>query len=179
MGTATRQFELEREPVAARAVVCAVAGPLLMGSALGLAHGPSAALVGAIGMGALVGGLAAIMLPALYIGSAFAGQAPEARQVLEAAGEALREMGVLLVGLSPALAFLLVTAGSDGAQTVLSMLVVALGAAMGLRAFFTRLCGGQRPQPAMSALYLAWAGVCMGLGAQGFLHILESMKEVI
>jgi len=147
-----------------RGLPLALAGPALAGAALGLPHGPAALATRAALLPAIIVGVALIMLPALYIGAAFLGVAPNARSVISAAGSALADTGMVFLGLAPALLFLVAASTVTTTVVGLGYLTVALAVAIGLRALYLRLFTGnaRRSVP----LFACWAMVSLGIGAR-------------
>lgn len=144
----------------------ALAGPAALGAALA-AHD-----VGALGEVArlplLWVGVAALMTPALYIGAALSGLSPSAREVGGAAVDALARGGGLLLGLAPALLFLVVTSFSAEAGRALVGVAALVGAVAGLGVLFRRLCVEPDAGVTPRFVFLGWAAVLLGIGAQLF-----------
>jgi len=150
----------------ARSVPAILAGPAMIGAALGWSEGLSALFTRAVALPAVAVGVAALMVPALYIGAAFIGVAPRAQAVTRSTSAALKDMGVLFLGLSPSLLFLVAASTGTGTVRVLGHLVVGVGVVLGLRGLFTRLFD-QRSMKALG-LFLCWSLVTVGIGAQLF-----------
>ena len=147
-----------------RRLPMAIAGPALVGAALGLPDGPAAVAARAALLPAIVLGVALIMLPALYIGAAFLGVAPSARSVVTAAGSALADTGTVFLGLAPALAFLVVASTRPASVELLGYLAVALAVVIGLRALYLRLFMERAAR--VVPLFACWAAVSVGIGAR-------------
>ncbi len=156
-------------------LLLAAAGPLAAGACLTLRLEPADIPLGAASLAAVILGLAALMLPGLYISTAFTGVAPPARHVLRAALDALGATGLLLLGLSPALAFLVATTTSWGAAFTLGHLVVGLASLIGLRTLYTRLF---TPERALKALpvYLIWALITLVMGWRLFFVAFDNIQ---
>jgi hypothetical protein len=148
----------------ARRASFAIAGPALVGAALGLHAGPAELLARAATLPAIVVGVALLMLPALYIGAAFLGVAPRAGAVARSGVAALADTGVVMLGLAPSLLFLVAASTSAAAVSALALIVLALAVAIGLRALFARLF--ERRGAAAIGLFACWSLVSAGIGAQ-------------
>lgn len=153
-------------PGLAMSVVLMFAGPAAIGAALGLFDGPSALITRAVVFPTIIIGVAALMLPALYIGAAFLGVAPKAQAVARSARAALGDMGVVFLGLAAPLFFLVAASTELGTVRVLGHLIVGVGVALGLRALFIRLF--DRRSPRAIGLFAGWSLVSVGIGAQLF-----------
>jgi hypothetical protein len=141
-----------------------VAGPALVGAALGLSGGAAQAATQAITTPAIILGVAALMLPALYIGAAFLGVAPGARVVAQSSVAALADMGIVLLGLAAPLLFLVAASTHDASVRLLGVMTLGLGLLLGFRSLYMRLFE-QRSLRAW-LLFTAWAIVSAGIGAQ-------------
>lgn len=143
--------------------LAALGGPTVVGASLAFLGSGSAEDV--LRVPAVMLGAAALMLPALYIGAALGGFAPSPSRLLQAALEALGAAGLLLLGLAPALAFLLATSTSALVRAQLAPATALLGALFGLgvlsRALFT---GGVKAR----LLFTLWAMVTLTIGARLF-----------
>jgi hypothetical protein len=112
---------------------------------------------------AILFGVLGLMIPALYIGAATAGIAPSARTVLDAAGRALCDMGRILLGLAPALAFLLATAAVPSALWPVAVGVIALGVLISMKALYGALAAANAPAGRILAVFVPWALVSLGI----------------
>jgi len=150
--------------VSARTVVPIVAGPALVGAALGLPGGAVQAATQAVTTPVIILGVAALMLPALYIGAAFLGVAPSARVVAQSSVAALADMGTVLSGLAAPLLFLVAASTQDASLRVLGVMTLGVGLILGFRGLFLRIFE-QRSLRAL-LLFTVWAIVSAGIGAQ-------------
>lgn len=143
----------------------ALAGPAAAGAVIGVPLGSRQILVQAATVPAAIVGVTAFMVPALYIASTLAGISPPAQEVGRAVLGGLRSTGLLLLGLSPALLFLLTTTPNE----LLSLLLIALAllgaAAVGMRALYGLLFGPSVPRLRSLPVYGGWVLVCLGLAA--------------
>lgn len=152
-----------------------LAGPAAIGAALGLgaqgqpAAGPIAALTCAAALAAIVVGIGAALMPALYIGAAFLGIAPRAQAVARSAAAALADTGLVFLGLAPAFLFLVVSSAEGATVRALGYVVTFSGVALGLRALFVRLFDG-RSLKALG-LFAGWSLVSVGIGASLFAKV--------
>ena len=138
----------------------AAGGPMAVGAALGMIRGPLAVLPSVLAMPAVLAGVAAVMIPALYIGAALAGVAPPARDVAGAVARAFRACGVVMLGLTAPALFLLAT--THALATPLGGAVLAAGVLAGLRVLFGDLFAA--PSPLVACAFGAWSLVAMALG---------------
>lgn len=149
--------------LSSRSVPLILAGPALVGAALGLQGGPVQILSHAATLPLILVGVALLMLPALYIGAAFLGVAPEARAIPLRGAAAMRDTSIILLGLVPALFFLVAASLEPATATTLGVLVVGLAAVLGLRSLYLRLfeaASGALP------LFVLWSLVTFGIGGQ-------------
>ena len=167
--------------------IWAVVGPAVVGLAVGIARPEHPGLTAALLLPAVVGGVVALTSPALYIGAAFSGLAPSPRTLLLALQHTLRDAGLAMAGLAPAMLFLAATAHGSLTPAVLAAMVVALSAVIGLRLLYSRLFSLPAPEPATqpaknpdgtqplsarairqlksATLFTLWAAVVLGIGA--------------
>jgi hypothetical protein len=141
-----------------------VGGPALIGVCAGSPLGVAAALRQGAAVPAVVLGISAMMIPALYIGASFVGAAPSARRMWRATTGTLRDIGSVSLGLAPALAVLIATAQDPSVATAFGALTMAAAAVLGLRALYLRLFAGQRRGLWALPLYTIWALVSLGIG---------------
>lgn len=139
------------------------AGPVVAGACLGLGQGGVLANAARIPVVFVV--VAAVMLPALYIGAALLGIAPSIRRVLAAAAGAFRSASLLFLGTAPAVAFLVTTREADARLWFLGQGVVLVGAALALRELYVRAFESCDAHLKAVPLYAAWALVSLGIGA--------------
>lgn len=113
-------------------------------------------------------GVAALMTPALYIGAALSGLAPSARDVGRVALDSLARGGGLLLGLAPALLFLVVTSFSDVTAQLLIGAAAFFAAFSSLAVLFRHLCVEPDAGVLPRFVFMGWAAVLLGIGAQLF-----------
>ncbi len=148
-----------------------VAGPAAVGACVGMNFGIGGMLTMAAMVPASILGVGAVTLPGLYIGTAMLGAAPDVRSTLGLAAGALRDMGIAMLGLAPALLFMTATSASNDEATVVGSIVVFLGAALGVRAFFARsieVVSGAAALP----VFAIWAALSVGIGWQFYFKAL-------
>lgn len=141
----------------------AVAGPSAAGVAIGMPLGTRQMLIHAAVVPGIVVGVTLFMIPALYIASTLAGVSPPADCVARAALCGLRSTGVLLLGLSPALLFLLSTTPVGFVSLLLIAAVLAAAAVAGMRALYKMLFDSAERAARSIPVFAAWAVVCFGL----------------
>ncbi len=147
-----------------RRVPLIIAGPMLIGAALGLQAGPAELLSRAVTLPAIIVGVTLLMLPALYIGAAFLGVAPKARAMARSGSAALADTGIIMLGLAPSLLFLIAASTKGTTVVTLGTLVLGVSVLLGLRALFLRLF--DRRSLLALALFLGWSLVSVGIGGQ-------------
>ena len=152
-------------------VASAVAGPLAVGAVLTLRLHDPAPLVA---VPAVVGAVAALTLPALYIAAAVVGVAPPIAEVVRAVGRALHALGLVQLGLVLPLAFLVASSG-PGTAFVLGAVAVTTGAAIALKVLREALFVGG-PIDGRAVLFWSWAAVALVIGGRLFG---ELMAEVV
>lgn len=151
----------ESRPIAS--VLLALAGPAAAGAAAGLPLGSRHMIVHAAALPGIVVGVTVFMLPALYIATTLAGVSPPAARVGHAALAGLRSTGILLLGLSPALLFLLTTTSAGLLSLLLIGVVFAGSALVGMRALYSRLFDDSVSRARSIPVFVGWSLVCLGL----------------
>lgn len=150
-------------------LLLAAGGPMAVGAVLGLHRGPLAMLPGALSLPAVVLGVTIVMMPALYIGAALAGVAPPARQVAVSLARGFRACGVVMLGLTAPVLFLLATTQSNAMAVLLGGAATAAGALAGLRLLYADLF--QAPSPRIWGAFGLWSLVALALGVRMYLSL--------
>jgi len=154
----------------------AAAGPACAGAAIGAPFGLAQAATEAALLPAVIVGVAAATFPALYVGLSLFRCAPPTRELVAAGGRALGATGMLLLGLTPALLFLLLTADEPARVLALCAIpAVAISAVLGLRALFSSIVENWRQRLLLLPLTAVWSTVVLGLGAYFFLQPLWAL----
>ena len=161
-------------PRLSRELLWIIGGPLLVGACLGAPFELAVFLRTTIGVPAVYFGVALLMAPALYFAGAFLGVTPPVHQMVVAVRATLRELGILLVGLAPALLFLVVSAQRGTTVMVLGHVVLGLATLVVLVAFNRRLFAGQPRRVVAFLFYMVWSALCIGIGWRAFLSIFAS-----
>lgn len=156
-------------PTRAKHALLAIAGPVAIGAASLFSRDPSP--TAAISLPAVWVGVLFVMLPTLYIGAALLGIAPSATTMGRAAANSLTRSSVVFLGLTPALVFLIGTSTELSTARLLTNGVLALGAALGLTAFYKKVFTEPKIRGRAVALFAAWAGVSIAIGAHLFTSI--------
>jgi len=141
----------------------AIAGPAAAGAAVGMPLGTKQLLAHAIAVPGIIVGVTVFMIPALYIATTLAGVSPPAARVARAALGGLRSTGVLLLGVSPALLFLLITTPVGFLSLLLIGTVLAGAAVVGMRALYSLLFDGTGSPARSIPVFAGWSLVCLGL----------------
>lgn len=140
-----------------------LAGISLTGAFMGLAHGGKDMATTALLFPMIAVGIPLLTLPALYIAAAYVGAAPEPRTLISSSVAGLRTAGFLLLGMLPALVFLLATATQPSTCITLTGIVAAAGAMLGIQSMFTHTAA---PSPRFAVVFCLWAAVTMGIGSR-------------
>ncbi len=154
----------------------AVGGPLLMGAAFGATFAPGrgfdvAPADFALAWPMAIIGVSLLCGPTLYIAAAFTGVAPDPRRTAVAFARTLGAVGKLLVGCLPAAAFLAATNPGPGVL-VLSGLVLAFAACIGLRGLYRRIFADDA-RARTRALYLGWSVIYLAIGLYAYASLLS------
>lgn len=159
-----------RNPI--RQVGAALAGALVVGLVLGLPESPLSMAAHAVSVPAIVLGIAALMLPPLYIASTTLGRAAPASQFAESSSLALGDAGLVLLGFAPPLAFLVATSSLSATVWLLGNAVLGLAALIAVRSLYYSLffrSEGRRAMP----LYLLWLVVTFAIAEHLFMATLN------
>ena len=155
-----------------RQLGAALAGASVVGLVLGLPESPASMIAHAASVPAILFGIAALMLPPLYIAATMLGRAAPAGEVLQASASALGDAGVVLLGFAPPLAFLVVTSSVWATVWLLGNAVLGLAALLAVRALYYALFHrheGRRSMP----LYLLWLVVAFAIAEHLFMATLN------
>ena|SRR5579859_1345822 len=151
----------------------ALAGPLVAGAVLGVPGGLAAVGTRSVGLVALVLGVSALTAPALYVGATLLQVAPEAGSWVGAGRRALASQGILLLGLTGPLLFLLATSSDPGGLVpLLGALAVGGAGLAAMRALFQRVFPA-RPLRSV-VLFTAWGLIASAIGRHLLLKLLEA-----
>ncbi len=161
-----------------RDLAIALAGPAAVGACIGWSAGAAALLQMSIMLPLSFVGVTLATLPALYVGVALAGQAPNVQTMLKIASAAQRDLGLILLGLAPALLFMCATATDVHEALVFGTLGVVLGSMVGARAFYTRF-RQTIPQWQALGIFALWALLTGGLGWEIYLNILRTGGQLL
>jgi len=116
-------------------VVTALALAAIYGAALGARGGGASILAHAAGAPAALAAVASLGVPALYIGLAFFGAPVGPHTAVSITSRAIATTGLVLAGLAPAAALLVVTVESPGVAAATSCAGLAVAGAIGLVSF--------------------------------------------
>lgn len=122
-----------------RMTLAALGGPVALGAIVGLEIGPLSALLKSLALPAVLAGVAAVMVPALYITATITGVAPPARDMLRSLARGFCACGLVMLGLGAPALFLLATTQTSEVAVVVGSGVTAAGVLVGLRVLFTDL----------------------------------------
>lgn len=168
--TQAHPFPLTAPTWPSRGLAVAIGGPTLIGALIGL--GTGGGLAGAVQHGftltAIIVGVAALTLPALYVGAAMNGLAPPLRDAARASQAAMVDAGIVMLGLAPVLAFFALTASSGATVLVLVHLLLAIGLLIPMQALYVRVFADADRQHVALSLFAAWALVALAMGWKFF-----------
>lgn len=144
--------------------VWALAGPLLTGAVIGATGDSQSAAAGAALLTGVIIGVGLLMLPGLYVLASATRLVDGSREVMTATLEGFRDIGVVLCGLTPALAFLLAVGNSPTVQELLGSLVISVSVIVALRTLHHRLFARADDNPRALWLFLGWAVLALAVG---------------
>lgn len=148
--------------------IAAAAGPASLGAVLAARLADPAPL---IALPAIVLGVTALTVPALYIATAATGVAPPAHRMARAIGHALAALGVVLLGLAGPLALLAATGGAPGVGLGLGAAALTVAALFGLAALHRALFAGRVTSLVTDGLFVTWAAVALVIGGRLYLDL--------
>ncbi|MBI3072344.1 MAG: hypothetical protein HYY84_09520 [Deltaproteobacteria bacterium] len=143
----------------------ALAGPAAAGVCIGIAQGGSAMLECAAIVPLISFGLTAFMVPALFIGAAYVGPVPAAAAFARATLYALRNAGVVLLGLAAPLAFLVATTLHPNTSLAFGAAALAAAGIIGLRSLVSALWSRESMSSASVLLFVFWSCAYLAIGA--------------
>jgi hypothetical protein len=146
-------------------------GPIAAGACLALGHGNT--LATAVRVPVVFVLVAAMMVPALYIGAALAGIAPSAKRVAGGVFAAFRSASYAFLGFAPAVAFLVATESRDQSMSFLGQGVVLAGGLLALRTLYRVVFDECTARGRAIVLYGAWALISLGIG--GHLYLTDAV----
>ena len=161
---------MTKNPTQIHRVLLMIAGPIAIGATSLLGRSPDGNA--ALSLPALWVGVLFVMLPTLYIGAALLKIAPSASELGSAALFALERSSLVFLGLAPALAFLIGTSVQASTASILSNSVLALGAVLGLVAFYRLVFVDPQHRVRAIGLFTAWSIVSLTIGA----HLFNAIK---
>lgn len=139
----------------------ALAGPAVVGVALCLPWETHRLATVPLLLPLIFVGVMALLLPSLYIGLAFAGSTTSLRTLANTAVEALRDAGVALLGIAPALLFLGATSTSE---SFVRWLAIGAAAFLTVRAMCVRLSRRSELGVRLVILLAGFTVVALGIG---------------
>jgi hypothetical protein len=162
-----------------RSMAVALAGPVVEGAILGLRGGPGSTLALALGLPAIVGAVALLTTPTLYVGGAVLGGRLSLAAVAEAGGRALHALGLAMLGLAP-LSLLLATTSAVAVSAQLAVLVVvALMIAVHRLATDLDAAAGDRARgPGWYLLFASHTAVAFIIGSRLFNDLLGFSERI-
>ena len=152
-----------------RGSAAAALGPIALGAVLGAPTGnafPNLALVPAI-----VVGLTASTVPALYIATAITGSQMTAAGLARAVARGLEALGIVLLGLLAPLALVLATSTTPWLTVLLGGTTIAVAAVLGMRRMRAALIAHGGGNVVDGVLFVVWGGVALIVGARLFVEV--------
>ncbi|MBU0550310.1 hypothetical protein KKF91_21100 [Myxococcota bacterium] len=140
----------------------ALLGAALLGAAMGAQLGLEFTARLSLGVPFVLLGVLVMTTPALYITSAFSGVAPSAKIMLHEVGAILRDGGVILLGVAPALFFMGSTTLNPWVGYALGQLTLTVTALIAFGLLYQRLFQGAKGK--RLPLFALWALVTLGIG---------------
>lgn len=151
----------------------ALSGPIALGAVLGLGAGTRTIFAQSLLLPCLVVGLTLALAPALYIGLSLAGGAPPAVAMLGELRKGLTSTGIVMAGLSPAVAFLIVASGARSGNVLLGTAVAGGAALIGLRQLFRGLLEKTPSRERFALIFVPWTLIALSLGTDLLVSMLE------
>jgi hypothetical protein len=158
----------------------AALGPIALGAVIGSHLGPWTAAREAVLIPALIVGLTAVTVPALYIAMVATGSRLTAPGLARAVARGLEAIGIALLGLAGPLAFVLATAPVPRLGVLAGAAGLAVAALLGIQRVRVaiRTDAGGAASPIDSGLFLAWAAIALILGASLYFDLVPVTREV-
>jgi hypothetical protein len=154
--------------------VAAALGPAALGAVLGAQISPVVALREAALVPAIIVGLTAATVPALYIATVATGSRLTARGLARSVARGLEGLGVVLLGLVGPIAFVVATTRLIEVGVVVGMVAVGVAATLGLRRMRAAMIEDDTVATGIDGwLFLAWAVIAAVLGARLLLGVME------
>lgn len=152
--------------------LAALGGPVALGAILGLEIGPLAALGKSLALPGVLAGVAAVMVPALYICATITGAAPPARVIALSVARGFRACGLVMLGLAAPALFLLATTQAGAVALVVGGGATAVGVLVGLGVLSGDLF--EKRSLATRVAFAAWAMVALGIGLRLYVEIVAA-----
>jgi hypothetical protein len=152
----------------------AALGPIALGAVIGSQLGPWTAAREAVLIPAIIVGLTAITVPALYIGMVATGSRVTAGGLARAVVRGLEAVGVTLLGLAAPLAFVLATSRAPRLGVLVGAGALAAAAVLGINRVRLSIRDDARLEPSAldAGLFLAWAAIALVLGASLYFDLM-------
>jgi hypothetical protein len=150
----------------------AALGPIALGAVLGAQISPWVALRQAALVPAIVVGLTAATVPALYIATVATGSRLTAATLARAVLRGLEGLGVVLLGLVGPLAFVASTSRYPKLAVLLGAVCIATAAALGLRRMRAAMTPDGSPSLVDGGLFVLWGAVAAVLGARLYFDLM-------
>ncbi|MEL6181442.1 MAG: hypothetical protein AAFS10_20965 [Myxococcota bacterium] len=155
-----------------RDLAVALAGPAAIGVCLGWAFGGTAPFTMAALLPLTFVIVIAVTLPGLYVGSTLLGATIDLKTTLRTTARTGRALGVVFLGLTPALLFLSSTATDAHEAIVLGCCGALLGAGVAVRVFYAHLRSLEDGR-GMIAAFIIWALISFVLGLEVYMNMLR------
>lgn len=159
-------------PVTARALSVALAGPAALGAIIGLKLSLGTALMMGLTLPLVCLGVGVMTLPGFYVACSLLGIVPRAQVMGRIAVWGARDLGLVMLGLSPAMLLVIASLSSVDEAVVVGSLGVVASAMFGARALFHRLMDERRDMR-LFLVFLAWMVLSAGLGWELYLMALR------
>jgi len=166
------------ETIGVQTVAIALAGPAALGACTGLMASPSTTLVLALSLPMVVLGVGLITMPGFYVATALMGFAPRANTMLGTALLACKDLGVVMLGLTPALLLTVSSLPNSEQALIAGTLAMYVASIVGVRAFYHRLVETFE-DARIIPLYIGWVLLSAGLGWQFYLMAISSAGDLV
>ena len=145
-----------------QSVAVAWMGPAALGACVGLKSSVGAMLGMGLALPCLLALVGAMTLPGFYVASALCGTSPRMSQMARIALGGARDLGIVMLGLTPALVLVIATLATSDEALVVASLTAWLAGMLGARALFHRLTDSYQDWRIL-AIFGVWLLVSAGL----------------
>lgn len=160
-------------PHAAWSVATGAAGAAALGACFGLKAGIGATLTMAALMPLVIGGVVCVTVPGLYVSTTMLGHPPKIATVAQVWFRAARDIGVVMLGLTPAALFLVASLPYATDALIIGMGAITLSVIVAARSLFDDL-REVFDASHMRWIFPVWLVVASGLGFECMMMALDA-----